>query len=146
MGLTLWGVLIIIGRIKTPKYSNLRAKLRGSKGVTKRAVFDRFWKQHDVLERPGGLHEETLEEIYLYYYRHSMNYLSIALLSVITLALVYYFPLVLTAYFGVDNISTTLMTFRKYVQVLSIVLTFFGFFAHHRCHYQVELMYKELTK
>ncbi len=146
IGLTVWAVLIIIGRIKNPKYSNLRAKLIDSKGTAESDEFDQFWKQRDVLERPGGSREFTLEKSYLYYYTHSMNYLGIAFLSIITLAFVYYLPLALTSYFGIDNLSTILMTLRKTVQVLSIVLAFFGFFAHHRCHYQVEIIYKELTK
>jgi hypothetical protein len=146
IALILWATLIIIGRIRNAKYSNLFVKLRSEGTLTKKTLFDRFWKQHATLARPGSSHEESLDETYIYYYRYSMNYLSIALLSVIILALVYCFPLVLTSFFGVDNISTSLMVFRKYVQILSIALTSFGFFAHHRCHYQVEMMYKELTK
>jgi len=142
----------IIGHIKNPKYSNLRAKLtdaklKDTKGTTESVEFDRFWKKRDTLERPGVKREFTLEEVYLDYYKHSMNYLSIAFLSIITLAFVYYYlPLALTSYFGIDNISTTLVTFRKYVQALLVILTFFGFFAYHRCYYQVEMMYKELTE
>lgn len=146
IGLTVWAALIIIGRIRNLKYSNLRAKLTDSKGQAENDEFDQFWKQHDVLERPGSSREFTLEGTYLYYYKHAMNYLSIAFLSIITLALVYYLPLALTSYFGVGSISATLVTVRKLVQVLSIVLTLFGFFAYHRCHYQVEIIYKKLAK
>lgn len=146
ISLTVWALLITVGRLKNPKYSNLYVKLKGVKGLGERDRFERFWKQRDSLERPGVSREFTLEETYLYYYRHSMNYLSIAFLSIIVLAAVYYLPSALISYFKVDHISTTLISFRKYAQILSVVLTFFGFFAHHRCHYQVELMYKELIK
>ena len=122
IGLAVWALLIIIGRLKATKYSNLRRKLIDSEGITE------------------------LEEIYLYYYTYSMNFLSIAFLSIITFAFVYYLPLVLTSFFGIDNISTTILSARKYVQVLSIVVTFFGFFAYHRCDYQLEIMYEGLAK
>lgn len=146
IGLTVWALLIIIGRLKNPKYSDLYVKLKGVKGLGETDRFELFWKQRDSLERPGVSREFTLEDTYLYYYRHSMNYLSIAFLSIITLAVVYYLPSALISFLRVDDISTALITFRKYVQTISIVLTFFGLFAHHRCHYQVELMYKELTQ
>lgn len=145
-GLTVWVLLIIIGRLRNPKYSNLYVNLKKVKGLGERDEFERFWKPRDSLERPGVSREFTLEETYLYYYRHSMNYLSIAFISIITLAIVYYLPSVIISYFEVGDISATLMSFRKYVQIFSIVLTIFGLFAHHRCHYQVEIMHKNLTE
>lgn len=145
-GLIVWALLIIIGRLRNPKYSNLYVKLKKDKGFGESDKFERFWKPRDSLERPGVSREFTLEETYLYYYRHAMNYLSTAFISIIILAIVYYLLPALMSYFEVANISTTLISLRKYAQILLIVLTFFGFFAYHRCHYQIEMMHKELTK
>lgn len=144
--LVVWALLIIIGRLKNPKYSDLYVKLKGIKGLGESDKFERFWKPRDSLERPGVSREFTLEETYLYYYRHAMNYLSVAFISIITLATIFYLPTALIGYFDVGNIPTALISFRKYVQILAIVFTFFGFFAYHRCHYQVEMMYKDLSK
>ena len=146
IGLIMWAVLIIIGRVKNQEYRNLRTKLTRSKGATESDDVEPFWKHHDELKRPSASHQFTLEENYLYYYTHSMNYLGIAFVSIIALAFIYYLPLALTSYFGFDNISTILMTLRKYVQVLFVVVTFFGLFAYHRCQMQLEFMYEELVK
>lgn len=139
----LWALLIIIGRLRNPKYSNLYAKLKKEKGIGESDQFEHFWKPRDSLERPGVSRDFTLEETYLYYYRHAMNYLSIALISIIILAVVYYLP-ALISYVEVNNIPSALISVRKYAQILFVVLTFFGFFAFHRCHYQIEVMYKGL--
>lgn len=145
-GLVVWALLIIIGRLRDPKYSNLYANLKEVKGVGERDRFERFWKSRDSLERPGVSNKFTLEEAYLYYYRYAMNYLSIAFISIIILAIVYYVPSIVISYFEISHIPTTLIVSRKFLQILLIVLAFFGFFAYHRCHYQIEMMYKEVPK
>lgn len=145
ISLIVWALLIIVGRLRNPKYSNLYVKFKKEKGIGESDQFERFWKPRDALERPGVSRDFTLEETYLYYYRHAMNYLSIALSSIIILAVVYYLP-ALISYVEVNNIPSALISVRKYAQILFVVLTFFGFFAYHRCHYQIEVMYKGLNQ
>ncbi len=122
IALTVWVVLVILGRLTTPKHRSLYLKLAGNKETSK-------W-----------------EEAYLYYYRYSMRYLRMALLSVFTFALAYYLPIILPAFLGVNDMSAGLLVVRKYTQVFMIILTFFGLVAYHRCHYQVEMIHKELNK
>ena len=60
--LAVWALLIIIGRLRNPKYSDLYANLKKVKGIGERDRFERFWKSRDSLERPGASNEFTIEE------------------------------------------------------------------------------------
>ncbi len=117
--LAVWFALIIYGRITNPQYRQLNAKLAKNKEIT------------------------VGEESFLYYYTCSMNYLKAAFASVAVLGLLHYLPLILPA-LGINEVSTTLVTVRKYTQLFAIISAFFGFVAYHRCHYQVENIYAAL--
>ncbi len=122
IALAVWVVLVSLGRLTTSRYRSLYSKLASSKEIN-------GW-----------------EEAYLYYYRYSMRYLRIAFTCVSIFALAYYLPLILPALFGINDMPAGISIVRKYTQVFTIILGFFVLVAYHRCHYQVDMIHKELNK
>ena len=122
ISLVVWAMLIVIWRIKDGEYRSLYSELIGSKEITK-------W-----------------QDAYLYYYKYARNYLRIVLLSVSIFALAYYSPIILPSLFGIEEMPGGLLTVRKYAQVVTIMVSYIGLVSYHRCHYQVEGIYKAFAK